>query len=95
MPSADPSTFLAILIIAVVLIVWWRVALILLAAFLIAVLVTGTHDVVDRIDQQSVRETETLTVGPRMGDALGVSHFAGPGPSTGIGGVEPGAGTAG
>ncbi|MFN2495266.1 MAG: hypothetical protein ABR608_05070 [Pseudonocardiaceae bacterium] len=95
MPSADSSTFVAILIIAVVLIVWWRVALILLAAFLIAVLVTGTHEVIDRIDPQSAWETETLAVGVRTGDALGVSHFVGPGVSTGMGGVEPGAGTAG
>lgn len=57
MPSATPSTFLAILIIAVVLLVWWRAALVLLAAFLIAVVALGVREVVDHLDLQSVPKT--------------------------------------
>ncbi len=89
MPSATPSTFLAILIIAVVLLVWWRAALVLLAAFLLAVMAIGVREVVDHIDLQSVRKAEALAPADRMGDTREASH------SMDAGGVEAGAGISG
>lgn len=58
MPSPAPTTFLAILIIAVVLIVWWRITLAVVAAILMTLLVLGLNEVVDRIEPQS---TEMIT----------------------------------
>jgi nitrate/nitrite transporter NarK len=89
MPGSSSSTFLAVLIIAVVLIVWWRTALLLLAAFLIAVVITGMYEVVDHIDLQSVRQSQTPALVDRTGDVPSTSHLLD------SGGVEPGAGTAG
>lgn len=54
MPSPALSTFLPILIVVLAMIVWWRATVVILAAFLIAVLVVGVHEVVDRIDQPAL-----------------------------------------
>lgn len=50
MSSPASTTFLTILVIVLALIVWWRVTLIVVGAFLIAVLVFGLNEVMDRID---------------------------------------------
>lgn len=76
MSSPAPTTFLAILVIALVLIVWWRVTLVVVGAFLVAVLIFGLNEVVDRIDPQPSAETVT---GPPVGSPFGDDgHATGP-----------------
>ncbi|MGH3907375.1 MAG: hypothetical protein ACRDTE_24850 [Pseudonocardiaceae bacterium] len=72
---SDPtlSTFLPILIIVLVMIVWWRATVIIVGAFLIAVLVMGVNEVVDRIDQPA----QGTVIAPPVGGDLLV-----PGPSS-------------
>ena len=64
MPSLDPSIFLPVLVIVLAMITRWRAAIALVGAFLIAVLVIGVYDVVDRFDQESTPRTVT---GPPTG----------------------------
>lgn len=54
--TAAPTTFLAILIIAVVLIVWWRFTLAVVAAVLVTILIFGLNEVIDRVDPQQTVE---------------------------------------
>ncbi|MDQ3153791.1 MAG: hypothetical protein M3R63_19475 [Actinomycetota bacterium] len=69
MSSPAPTTFLAILAIALVLIVWWRATLAIMGAFLIAVLVLGLNEVMDRIDlEPSAVIVTDSPVGPPPGD---------------------------
>ena len=67
MPSFDLSTFLPVLAIVLAVIVWWRAAIAVVGAFLIAVLIIGVHEVVDRFDQHPVQET---VLGPSVGPDL-------------------------
>lgn len=67
MPSSDLSIFLPVLVIVLAMIIWWRAAIAIVGAFLIAVLVIGVYDVVDRFDQESTPRTVT---GPPTGADL-------------------------
>lgn len=69
MSGPDPTTFMAILVIALALIVWWRATLLIVVLFLISVLVFGLNEVMERIDLRSSAETITgPTDGPPIGD---------------------------
>ncbi len=69
MSSPAPTTFLAILAVALALFVWWRATVIVAVIFLIAVLVFGLNDVMDRIDLRPSAETVTgPPVGPPIAD---------------------------
>ncbi len=68
MSSPDPTTFLAILVIALVLLVWWRITLLVAGTALVTVLIFGLNEVGDRIDLQSTAETVTgSSTGPPPG----------------------------
>lgn len=63
MSGSALSTFLPVLIIVLAMIVWWRATIAILAAFLIAVLAIGVHEVVDRIDQPVVENVIAPPIG--------------------------------
>lgn len=69
MPSFALSTFLPVLAIVLAMIVWWRAAIAVVGAFLIAVLIIGVHEVVDRFEPQPARQAVT---GPLSGADLPV-----------------------
>ncbi|MGH4026174.1 MAG: hypothetical protein ACRDRV_16490 [Pseudonocardiaceae bacterium] len=79
MPSSELSTFLPVLAIVLAMILWWRAAIAVVGAFLIAVLIIGMHEVVDRFDQHPAQET---VIGPSVGPDLlpvpGSSSRSGP-----------------
>lgn len=54
--TAAPTTFLAILVITIVLLVWWRITLAVAAAVLVTILIFGLNEVMDRIDAQQTTE---------------------------------------
>lgn len=62
MPSSDLPTFLSVLVIVIAALVWWRAAIILVGALLIALLVTGVQQVAGGIDLNPARDTPVGSV---------------------------------
>ncbi len=61
-----PSSFLVILFLVLVALVWWRVTIVVVIAFVIAVLALGLDEVIDRIE---VRPSTATVTGPPAGPA--------------------------